>query len=95
MAHGQASLVPHLVVGFSSAVMIFLFARIMPARTEKVPGLRRHEGLAMYIGTAESARLAMVNLPEETPTLSRSCCPTPLPSLADMGEPLQRHPGAG
>lgn len=73
----MAPLVPHLVVGFSSAVMVFLFfARIMPARTEKGARLAEGiEGLAMYIGTAESARLAMVNPPEETPTLFEKLLP--------------------
>ena len=68
---------PVLVLGLSAAVMIFLtFARIMPSRTEEGARLAEGiEGLAMYIGTAESGRLTMLNPPEETPALFEKLLP--------------------
>jgi uncharacterized membrane protein YgcG len=48
----------------------------MPSRTEEGARLAEGiEGLAMYIGTAESGRLTMLNPPEETPALFEKLLP--------------------
>lgn len=62
-----------IVVG---AVVAFFFAWIMPARTPKGARLMTDiEGLAMYMGTAERHRLAMLNPPDETPKLFETLLP--------------------
>ncbi|MDR1917060.1 MAG: DUF2207 domain-containing protein [Synergistaceae bacterium] len=61
---------------FSAVIIAFLFARIMPARTfEGVKVNAELDGLAMYMGTAERHRLAMLNPPDETPRLFEALLP--------------------
>lgn len=58
------------------AIVAFVFGRIMPARTPKGARLQADiEGLAMYMGTAERHRLAMLNPPDETPKLFEALLP--------------------
>lgn len=55
---------------------VFFFGRILPARTERGARLAEGiEGLAMYLGTAERHRLALLNPPEETPELFEKLLP--------------------
>lgn len=55
---------------------VFFFGRILPARTERGARLAEViEGLAMYLGTAERHRLALLNPPEETPELFEKLLP--------------------
>ena len=59
-----------------AAAIAFGFSMIMPARTKKgVQVLAEIEGLAMYMGTAERHRLAMLNPPNETPQLFETLLP--------------------
>ncbi|MDR3322164.1 MAG: DUF2207 domain-containing protein, partial [Synergistaceae bacterium] len=53
-----------------AAAAALFFSRIMSARTEKGARVMAEiDGLAMYMGTAERYRLAMINPPEQTPKL--------------------------
>lgn len=62
-----------LVAGFAIALF---FSRIMPVRTaEGARVMAEIDGLAMYMGTAERHRLAMLNPPDETPQLFESLLP--------------------
>ena len=68
---------PVLTTGFASAAVIAaLFGSVLPARTRAGADLAaKIDGLAMYIGTAERHRLAMLNPPEETPELFERLLP--------------------
>lgn len=66
-----------IIGGFAvSVVLTLFFYRIMPARTREGTHIQnRLDGLAMYMGTAERHRLAMLNPPEETPQLFETLLP--------------------
>jgi len=68
---------PVITGGYCAAALIVLFfGRIMPAKTEKGARLSEEiEGLAMFPGTAEKHRLAMLDPPEETPRLFEMMLP--------------------
>lgn len=68
---------PVITGGYCAAALIVLFfGRIMSAKTEKGGRLSEEiEGLAMFLGTAEKHRLALLNPPEETPRLFEMMLP--------------------
>ncbi len=68
---------PALSAGFLAGTVIAgFFSAIMPSKTKRGARLAEQiDGLALYMGTAERHRLAILNPPEETPRLFESLLP--------------------